>query len=150
MCLHLFARAFLSHVYVAVLIHGFFNYLLLRFIAIYLFWCSVSQICLARAIQSSLFFLHILLIPYFMAQDVLDPSWTFCLLVLACRWWGFCWIAWGSAHQGHTSYEQLPQKFSWQSVLWLDWPLWFIGLWDTPQQQPSGNFWNAKVYHSCS
>ena len=62
---------------------------------------KVSQICLARAIQASLSFLHILMILYFMAQYVPDPSWTFS----ACWFWpvdseAFAGIAWGSAHQG--------------------------------------------------
>ena len=61
-----------------------------------------------------------------------------CLLVLACRQWGFCL---GLCSPGLILVMSSPHRNSLlQSVLWLDRPLWFLGLWDTSQQQPSGNF----------
>lgn len=59
---------------------SFIVYWVMSHCHLFVLMLRVSQICLARAIQASLsFWLHILMIPwalpYFMAQDIPDPSW---------------------------------------------------------------------------
>ena len=99
----------------------------------------VFQIGLARAIQASLSFYTsswFLILWHKMSQTHLD---LLCLLVLACRQWGLCRDCLGLCSPGLILVMSSPHRNSiLQSVLWLDWPLWFLGLWDTFQQQPSG------------
>ena len=136
-----------SHVYVAVWIHGSFCYLMDCDSLPFILMPKESQICLARAIQAGFSVLPTHLHDSLSASLFYGAScprsifYFLCLFVSACRQWCSWWeclglyLSWPVLVTSAPTGLCLPEP-----VLWLDWPLRFLGLWDTSQQQPSGNF----------
>lgn len=146
-----------SPIYVAVRIHGFFCYLRVWLIAIYLF--DAGRIpdlsgesplsCLPWPLGTSSWFLeHILILwcEMFQAHLVLFPA---CPVSVSA--YGSGAVARNDldparpgpySSRGHIDISLL------QPALWPDQPLWLLWLQVVSQQQPLGNFRKEKVYYS--
>ena len=112
----------------------------------------VSQICLAGAIQASLSFYtslwfleRFLILWHKMSQTHLDFP---CLLVLACRQWGFCWECLGLCSTDLILVMRSPHRNSRFGVNVAGPALVVLRIVRHISATTIRELWNAKLYHS--